>query len=88
MDHYSELADDICCVLKEPCVLQKLGPLPGKDIPLPVTVRTASLNWKELDSSLLLEAPASGEASLLSEGLRESLSSYISLTEDNSLDDA
>ena len=44
-----ELADDICCVLKEPCVLQKLGPLPGKDIPLPVTVRTASLNWKELD---------------------------------------
>ncbi|XP_026642929.1 src-like-adapter 2 isoform X1 [Microtus ochrogaster] len=87
VDHYSELADDICCVLKEPCVLQKLGPLPGKDIPLPVTVRTASLNWKELDSSLLLEAPASGEASLLSEGLRESLSSYISLTEDNSLDD-
>ncbi|XP_075818896.1 src-like-adapter 2 isoform X1 [Microtus pennsylvanicus] len=88
VDHYSELADDICCVLKEPCVLQKLGPLPGKDIPLPVTVQTASLNWKELDSSLLLEAPASGEASLLSEGLRESLSSYISLTEDNSLDDA
>ncbi|CAO2578016.1 Src-like-adapter 2, partial [Lemmus lemmus] len=88
VDHYSELADDICCVLKEPCVLQKLVPLPGKDIPLPVTVQTASLNWKELDSSLLLEAPASGEASLLSEGLRESLSSYISLTEDNSLDDA
>lgn len=41
-----------------------------------------------IHSSLLLEAPASGEASLLSEGLRESLSSYISLTEDNSLDDA
>ncbi|MEJ1278992.1 Src-like-adaptor 2 [Cricetulus griseus] len=88
VDHYSELADDICCVLKEPCVLQKLGPLPGKDIPLPVTVQAASLNWKELDSTLFLEAPASGQASLLSEGLRESLSSYISLTEDNSLDDA
>ncbi|XP_040589000.1 src-like-adapter 2 isoform X2 [Mesocricetus auratus] len=83
-----ELADDICCVLKEPCVLQKLGPLPGKDIPLPMTVKAAALNWKELDSTLVLEAPASGEASLLSEGLRESLSSYISLTEDNSLDDA
>lgn len=39
-------------------------------------------------SLLFLEAPASGEASLLSEGLRESLSSYISLTEENSLDDA
>ncbi|KAL6046808.1 hypothetical protein STEG23_005081, partial [Scotinomys teguina] len=88
VDHYSELADDICCVLKEPCVLQKLGPLPSKDIPLPVTVQSVSLNWKELDSSLVLETPASGEASLLSEGLRESLSSYISLTEENSLDDA
>ncbi|XP_028711402.1 src-like-adapter 2 [Peromyscus leucopus] len=88
VDHYSELADDICCVLKEPCVLQKLGPLPSKDLPLPVTVQSTLLNWKELDSSLFLEAPASGEASPLSEGLRESLSSYISLTEDNPLDDA
>ncbi|XP_034352606.1 src-like-adapter 2 [Arvicanthis niloticus] len=88
VEHYSELADGICCALREPCVLQKLGPLPGKDTPLPVTVPTSSLNWKKLDSSLLfLEAPASGEASLLSEGLRESLSSYISLTEENSLDD-
>ncbi|XP_055458186.1 src-like-adapter 2 [Psammomys obesus] len=89
VEHYSELADDICCVLREPCVLQKLGPLPGKDTPLPMTVPMSSLNWKELDSSLLfLEAPPPGEASLLSEGLRESLSSYISLTEENSLDDA
>ncbi|XP_031228377.1 src-like-adapter 2 isoform X2 [Mastomys coucha] len=89
VEHYSELADGICCALREPCVLQKLGLLPGKDTPLPVTVPTSSLNWKKLDSSLLfLEAPARGEASLLSEGLRESLSSYISLTEENSLDDA
>nr|XP_038961631.1 src-like-adapter 2 isoform X1 [Rattus norvegicus] len=84
-----ELADGICCALREPCVLQKLGPLPGKDTPLPVTVPTSSLNWKKLDRSLLcLDAPASGEASLLSEGLRESLSSYISLTEETALDDA
>ncbi|XP_032760503.1 src-like-adapter 2 isoform X2 [Rattus rattus] len=89
VEHYSELADGICCALREPCVLQKLGPLPGKDTPLPVTVPTSSLNWKKLDRSLLfLDAPASGEASLLSEGLRESLSSYISLTEETSLDDA
>lgn len=39
-------------------------------------------------SSVFLEEPATGEASLLSEGLRESLSSYISLTEDVSLNDA
>ncbi|KAM4841956.1 src-like-adapter 2 [Thomomys bottae] len=89
VDHYSELADDICCLLKEPCVLQKSGLLPGKDMPRPTTVQSKMLNWKELDSSsLFLEAPASGEAALLSEGLRESLSSYISLSEDISLDDA
>ncbi|XP_069863336.1 src-like-adapter 2 isoform X3 [Dipodomys merriami] len=89
VDHYSELADDICCLLKEPCVLQKSGLLPGKDMPRPVTVQRTMLNWKELDSSFLfLEAPASGEVSLLSEGLRESLSSYIRLSEDISLDDA
>ncbi|XP_012866353.1 PREDICTED: src-like-adapter 2 [Dipodomys ordii] len=89
VDHYSELADDICCLLKEPCVLQKSGLLPGKDMPRPVTVQRTMLNWKELDSSFLfLEAPASGEVPLLSEGLRESLSSYIRLSEDISLDDA
>nr|XP_020747719.1 src-like-adapter 2 [Odocoileus virginianus texanus]XP_020747720.1 src-like-adapter 2 [Odocoileus virginianus texanus] len=89
VDHYSELADDICCLLKEPCALQRAGSLPGKAIPPPVTVQTTPLNWKELDSSLLFsEASAAGEESLLSEGLREALNSYISLTDDTSLDDA
>ncbi|KAI5770396.1 SLA2 [Gulo gulo luscus] len=89
VDHYSELADDICCLLKEPCALRRGGPQPGKSIPLPVTVQRAPINWKELDSSLLFsEAPTLGESPLLSEGLREAISSYISLTDDSSLDDA
>lgn len=42
-----------------------------------------------LHSSLLFsEAPALGESPLLSEGLREAISSYISLTDGSSLDDA
>ncbi|XP_011364871.1 src-like-adapter 2 isoform X1 [Pteropus vampyrus] len=88
VDHYSELADDICCLLKKPCVVQRAGPVPGNNIPLPVTVQQTPLNWKELDSSLLFsEASAIGEASLLSEGIREALTSYITLTDDVSLDD-
>ncbi|KAF4023610.1 hypothetical protein G4228_015493 [Cervus hanglu yarkandensis] len=84
-----ELADDICCLLKEPCALRRAGSLPGKAIPPPVTVQATPLNWKELDSSLLFsEASAAGEESLLSEGLREALNSYISLTDDTSLDEA
>ncbi|XP_065778013.1 src-like-adapter 2 [Muntiacus reevesi] len=89
VDHYSELADDICCLLKEPCALRRAHSLPGKAIPPPVTVQATPLNWKELDSSLLFsEASAAGEGSLLSEGLREALNSYISLTDDTSLDEA
>ncbi|KAG8517841.1 Src-like-adapter 2, partial [Galemys pyrenaicus] len=89
VDHYSELADDICCLLKEPCALRRTSPLPAKAIPPPVTVQTKPINWKELDSSLLFSgASATGEDSLLSEGLREAISSYISLTDDISLDDA
>ncbi|XP_002710867.2 src-like-adapter 2 [Oryctolagus cuniculus] len=89
VDHYSELADDICCRLKEPCALQSAGPRPGRDRSLPVTVQRAPLNWDQLDSSALFSdgSAATGQASLLSEGLRESLSSYMSLT-DGSLDDA
>ncbi|XP_024895533.1 src-like-adapter 2 isoform X2 [Pteropus alecto] len=84
----TELADDICCLLKKPCVVQRDGPVPGNNIPLPVTVQQTPLNWKELDSSLLFsEASAIGEASLLSEGIREALTSYITLTDDVSLDD-
>lgn len=89
VDHYSELADDICCTLKEPCAMRRAVLVPGKDIPLPVTVQRTPLNWEKIDSALLFsEAPATGEESLLSEGLREALSSYISLTDDISLDDA
>ncbi|XP_058535208.1 src-like-adapter 2 isoform X1 [Ochotona princeps] len=90
VDHYSELADDICCLLKEPCALQRAGLPPGKDTPLPVTVQRGPLNWEELDSCLLLGegVEAAGQESLLSEGLRESLSSYLSLTDHSSLDTA
>lgn len=49
VDHYSELAEDICCLLKEPCALQRAGLLPGKAIPLPATVQRTPLNWEELD---------------------------------------
>ncbi|XP_022448194.1 src-like-adapter 2 isoform X2 [Delphinapterus leucas] len=53
VDHYSELADDICCLLKEPCALRRAGPPPGKSVPPPVTVQRTSLNWKELDRCCL-----------------------------------
>lgn len=45
----SEMADDICCLLKEPCVLLRTGPLSSKAIPPPVIVKTKPVNWKELD---------------------------------------
>lgn len=44
--------------------------------------------FSPLHSSLLFsEVSATGEASLLSEGIREAVSSYITLNDDVSLDD-
>ncbi|XP_040494202.1 src-like-adapter 2 isoform X3 [Ursus maritimus] len=61
------------------------GPIPGNPRP---QMSLSSLGTLESHSLLFSEAPALGESPLLSEGLREAISSYISLTDGSSLDDA
>ncbi|XP_043838753.1 src-like-adapter 2 [Dromiciops gliroides] len=87
VDHYTEMADDLCSLLKEPCAFQRVSPLLTKNIPPPVTVQRPPLNWKEVDSSLLFsEVSSSGDTCPISVGLREAIGTYISMTEDPSLD--
>ncbi|XP_051835208.1 src-like-adapter 2 [Antechinus flavipes] len=87
VDHYTEMADDLCSLLKEPCAFYRVDPLPSKNIPPPVSVQKPALNWEEVDSSLLFsEVSASGDTSPISVGLREAIGTYISMTEDPSLD--
>ncbi|XP_068275695.1 src-like-adapter 2 [Nyctibius grandis] len=81
VDHYSEFGEGLCCALGEPCSTEgpRVAPVPA----LPTVVKKPSLNWDEIDSSLLLPDAASlpEEDSPISLGLREAISSYLLLTE-------
>ncbi|XP_074776534.1 src-like-adapter 2 [Athene noctua] len=80
VDHYSDLGEGLCCLLREPCSTQGGKGAPGPA--LPVVLNKPSLNWDKIDSSLLLsEATAAAEDSPISLGLREAVSSYLLLTE-------
>uniref|UniRef100_A0A663N1X1 Src like adaptor 2 n=1 Tax=Athene cunicularia TaxID=194338 RepID=A0A663N1X1_ATHCN len=81
VDHYSDLGEGLCCLLREPCSTQggKGAPAPA----LPAVMNKPSLNWDKIDrySLLLSEATAAAEDSPISLGLREAVSSYLLLTE-------
>ncbi|CAI9569201.1 unnamed protein product [Staurois parvus] len=53
VDYYSEISDGICCVLKDPCIIQGFIP-PVIPLSQPIIVRKPTLNWRELDGSVLL----------------------------------
>ncbi|XP_025070447.1 src-like-adapter 2 [Alligator sinensis] len=84
VDYYSEIEGGLCCLLKEPCYIQGASSAPLQNLPPPVIIKKPALDWKELDSSMLLtEAPPAGEEdSPLSLGLREAISSYLFMTEE------
>ncbi|XP_065705999.1 src-like-adapter 2 [Patagioenas fasciata] len=81
VDHYSEFGEGLCCSLGEPCSTQgpRAVPVPA----MPAVVKKPSLNWDQIDSSLLFSEAASppDEDSPISLGLREAISSYLLLTE-------
>ncbi|NXJ01197.1 SLAP2 protein, partial [Psophia crepitans] len=81
VEHYSESGEGLCCPLGEPCSTEgaRVAPVPA----LPAAVKTPSLNWDKVDSSLLFSEATSPpeEDSPISLGLREAISSYLLLTE-------
>ncbi|XP_054701667.1 src-like-adapter 2 isoform X5 [Grus americana] len=81
VDHYSEVGEGLCCPLREPCAMEgvRVAPVPA----MPAVVKTPSLNWDKIDSSLLFSEATSPpeEDSPISLGLREAISSYLLLTE-------
>ncbi|XP_071967931.1 src-like-adapter 2 isoform X2 [Engystomops pustulosus] len=83
VEYYSEMADGICCVLKEPCVLQSFFP-PAPVTSEPVVVRKPTMNWRDLDRSALFSdnTNLNEEDCPVSLGLREAVSSYMFMTEE------
>ncbi|XP_069847544.1 src-like-adapter isoform X3 [Dipodomys merriami] len=81
-----EVADGLCCVLTTPCLMQNT-PTPAASAPgSPVTLRQKTFNWKRTprlqEDPEVAENPLGVDESLFSYGLRESITSYLSLTTD------
>uniref|UniRef100_A0A8C9ZYZ0 Src like adaptor 2a n=1 Tax=Sander lucioperca TaxID=283035 RepID=A0A8C9ZYZ0_SANLU len=75
VEHYSESADGLCGRLTEPCFIQGLDNA-REARPLPTTVRRPTINWKDISRT-------ESDNSLVSEGLREAITSYLQMTEGN-----
>ncbi|NXW09050.1 SLAP2 protein, partial [Fregetta grallaria] len=77
----SQFGEGLCCPLGEPCSTEgvRVAPVPT----MATVVKKPSLNWDEIDSSLLFSEAAHPleEDSPISLGLREAISSYLLLAE-------
>uniref|UniRef100_A0A8C9G4U6 Src like adaptor n=1 Tax=Pavo cristatus TaxID=9049 RepID=A0A8C9G4U6_PAVCR len=87
VNHYSEVADGLCCVLTTPCLTQCTNNHSIMNQVPPVVMRNKNFNWRSIHR---LEMTGDTESTLaaiddscLSYGLRESIASYLSLTGDD-----
>ncbi|XP_019942149.2 src-like-adapter 2 isoform X2 [Paralichthys olivaceus] len=81
VEHYSEFADGLCCRLTSPCSIQGFDD--GREArPVPTTIRRPTINWKDISRSMIFKRKRTeSDNSLVSEGLREAISSYLQMTE-------
>ncbi|KAM4684689.1 src-like-adapter isoform 2-T2 [Amazona ochrocephala] len=88
VNHYSEVADGLCCVLTTPCLTQCTNNNSVMNQVPPVVMRNKNFNWRNVHRLEVTEdtdsALAAMDDSCLSYGLRESIASYLSLTGDDS----
>nr|XP_046240620.1 src-like-adapter 2 [Scatophagus argus] len=81
VEHYSESADGLCCRLTRPCFIQGLDNA-TEARPTPTTVRRPTINWKDISRSVIFRRKRTElDQSLVSEGLREAITSYLQMTE-------
>lgn len=79
--HYS-VSDGLCCTLGEPCYIIGSNNVPVVNGAPPAAVKRPTINWKDVDSSMIFSQTKDGaEDSLVSEGLKEAINSYLYMTE-------
>uniref|UniRef100_A0A8C5F9H4 Src like adaptor 2a n=1 Tax=Gadus morhua TaxID=8049 RepID=A0A8C5F9H4_GADMO len=89
VEHYTEFTDGLCCTLDKPCFIlgsdnTSLTIPTERSVPLPLAIRRPTINWKDVTRSMLFRGNrAESEHSLVSDGLREAISSYLYMTEIN-----
>ncbi|KAI1885726.1 hypothetical protein AGOR_G00206780 [Albula goreensis] len=82
VNHYSDIADGLCCILSTPCLALSAGNLNLTNQAPPVVMRR-NFDWEKVNRSELLKdnthsCPDSRD-SLMSFGVRNSIASYLSL---------
>ncbi|XP_061584072.1 src-like-adapter 2 [Cololabis saira] len=81
VEHYSESAAGLCCRLTMSCFIQGLDSTREAG-PAPTTTRRPTINWKDVSRSMILKRKRTDSGnSLVSEGLREAINSYLQMTE-------
>ncbi|XP_068451066.1 src-like-adapter 2 [Clinocottus analis] len=83
VEHYSESADGLCGQLTEPCFIQGLDDA-RESRPMPTAIRRPTINWKDISRSVIFRRMRTeSDNSLVSEGLREAIVSYLQMTDGN-----
>ncbi|KAL4629871.1 src-like-adapter [Arapaima gigas] len=84
VNHYSDTADGLCCVLNAPCLALSPTPL-SRTSQAPSLVMRRNIDWRNIDSSQLENQNerfhADGREAALSFGLQDSIASYLSLAQ-------
>ncbi|KAG7229652.1 hypothetical protein INR49_012696 [Caranx melampygus] len=83
VEHYTESPDGLVCRLTAPCYIKGLDNT-REARPIPVAIRRPTINWKDISRSVIFRRKRTeSDNSLVSEGLREAISSYLQMTEGN-----
>ncbi|XP_045884407.1 src-like-adapter 2 isoform X2 [Micropterus dolomieu] len=81
VEHYTGVANGLCCRLTEPCFIQGFDDA-REAMPMPTNIRRPTINWKDISRSVIFRKKrAESDNSLVSEGLREAITSYLQMTE-------
>lgn len=82
VNHYSDSADGLCCVLTTPCLSGSPSPLVATAHAPPVVMRH-NFDWKKIDRTELVSSAVPGcqdsKDCMVSYGVRNSMASYLSL---------
>ncbi|KAM4540178.1 src like adaptor 1a [Odontesthes bonariensis] len=79
INHYSDTADGICCMLTSPCLSCPEPSVPSTQPPSVVMRR--NFDWKKVDRKQLVSTDSCGDNSV-SYGVRNSIAAYLSFSSD------
>ncbi|XP_061597864.1 src like adaptor 1a [Cololabis saira] len=78
VNHYSDSADGLCCMLTCPCLSGTPEPSDGSSEPPPVVMRR-NFDWRKVDRKQLVSTDSHNE-NIVSYGVRNSIAAYLSFS--------